>query len=632
MRRFRAADERPAPRQLLGKGPRLSSLCGHLFRLIAGIALLGLMAAAERPANAASVLQIDPRESHTVLQPFIEGWSTEAAVSTLDEARQAEREGKFAAIHRPAMNLGFVHHTQWLHFSVERPDRIDREWLLVLEYPLLDHVDVFRIDPDGQTHHWMGGDRLPFKERSYSDRYINFAQLLEAPGRYEFYVRARSESSMQIPLVWTQADAYLEQRQLTSLGIGLYFGVLAALMAYNLILFISVRDRNFLHYVLYVASIGWMLLNLTGLGFQLFWPELPDWNNLAVLLSMAAAICSMTHFTRRFLNLQALQPRSDTLLRWLIYLALALGVSAFFLPYHLVVQVLTLLVFPTAILIYVIAIVSVKHFAPAKYFIWAWTALLLGIMIYAAVALGWLPKNPLTEYSIQFGSAAEMVLLSFALAYRINMLTEANRRRLIVAQEELEDRVQERTQELDEALHRLETANRQLREFSRQDGLTGLLNRRSFDHSLNRAEEGRVREDRPFALLMIDIDRFKEVNDQYGHLVGDDALVHVARLLQTAVAAAGGQLARYGGEEFAVILPSADFATAQDLAEALRQLVEQSSLQSGGRMIPLSVSVGAAFRDLEASEPLSHLVRRADEAMYRAKQAGRNRTASDIQG
>ena len=603
-------------------------LRGRLL-LITSVSLLAITAFAAGPAHAASVLKIDSRERSTVLQPFIEGWSTEAEESSLDEAREAAREGEFAAIHRPAMNLGFVHHTQWLRFSVERGERVDRDWLLVVEYPLLDRVDVFRIDPDGQTHHWMGGDRLPFKERSYSDRYINFAQVLDAPGRYEFFVRVRSESSMQIPLVWAQADAYLEQRQFTSLGLGLYFGVLAALMAYNLILYISVRDRNFLFYVLYVASIGWMLLNLTGLGFQLFWPNLPDWNNLAVLLSMAAAIGSMTHFTRRFLNLRALQPRSDKLLAGLIYLAFGLGAAALFLPYHLVVQVLTLLVFPTAILIYLIAIASVKQFAPAKYFIWAWTALLIGIMVYAAVALGWLPKNPLTEYSIHFGSAAEMVLLSFALAYRINMLTEANRRRLIVAHEELEERVQERTQELDEALHRLETANRQLREFSRQDGLTGLLNRRSFDHSLSRAEEGRLREDRPFALLMIDLDHFKEVNDRYGHLVGDDALVHIARLLQMAVSAAGGQLARYGGEEFAVILPSTDFATAQDLAEALRGLVEQNSLQSGGRIIPLTISLGVAFRDLDASEPLSHLVRRADEAMYRAKQAGRNRVASD---
>lgn len=586
-----------------------------------------LLALGGGPAAAQSALSLDERNTTTDLIRHAETWRTPSASSTLEDARKALAAGRFAPILGDSMNFGFMQDIQWLHFSVERGATVPPVWLLVIEYPLLDYVDVYRLDPDGQSHHWTSGDRLPFAERGVAHRYINFNQTLPQPGRYEFFVRARSQSSMQVPLVWSKPAPYLERSQGTIIGIGVYFGTLAGLLAYNLILFVSVRDRNFLFYVLYAASIGWMLANLTGLGFQYLWPESPNWNNLAVILSMACAIASMTHFSRRFLNLQAHHPRSDQAFRLLIYAALLFGAGSLLLPYHVVVKVLTLMVFPAALMILAAAVVSLKHFAPAKYFLWAWFALLLGIMVYAAVAMGWLPKNPLTEYSIHIGSAAEMILLSFALAYRINILTEASREQLVVAQEELEARVKERTHELDETLHRLETANRQLREFSRQDGLTGVLNRRSFEHSLNRCEEARVREDRSFALLMIDVDRFKEVNDRFGHQAGDLALVHIAQLLQGPVHAAGGQLARYGGEEFAVILPTVDLATAQDLAEILRRVIEQSSLKHNAQPLPLSISVGVAFRGPEAVEPLAHLVRRADEALYRAKQAGRNRIA-----
>ncbi|MBD8527691.1 sensor domain-containing diguanylate cyclase [Pseudomarimonas arenosa] len=602
-----------------------SSTCEWLWALTTLLALLSPL-----PTWASTALQLDRNALRTDLVSHSATWSTTQSNASLEDARAAFSNGQFAPILGDSMNFGFRDEVLWLHFAVERDARDASDWLLMLEYPLIDYVDLYRLDPDGQSHHWAGGDRRPFSERSFSHRYINFSQELHAPGRYEFYLRARSQSSMQIPLVWTRSAEYFERSQLTILGIGAYFGILAGLLAYNLILYISVRDRNFLFYVLYAASVGWMLLNLTGLGFQLLWPNAPDWNNLAVLLSMACSIASMTHFTRRFLNLQSHHPRSDLLLQLIIYASLVMGAASLLLPYHWVVRVLTLMVFPAALLILAVAIQSLRQFAPAKYFLWAWIALLLGIMVYASVALGWLPKNPFTEYSIHIGSAAEMVLLSFALAYRINMLTEANRRRLVIAHEQLEARVRERTHELDETLHRLEAANRQLRDFSRQDGLTGVLNRRSFEHSLNRAEEARVREDRAFALLMIDADRFKEVNDRFGHQAGDVALIHIAQLLQGPVQSAGGQLARYGGEEFAVILPTVDAATAKDLAEVLRRVVEQSELRHEGELLPLSISVGVAFRGLDAADPLAHLVRRADEALYRAKQTGRNRTVGDL--
>jgi two-component system, sensor histidine kinase LadS len=290
-----------------------------------------------------------------------------------------------------------------------------------------------------------------------------------------------------------------------------------------------------------------------------------------------------------------------------------------------VVRLLTLMVFPAAVLIYACGLVCLRRFPPARYFLIAWTALLAGIVTYAAVSMGWLAKTPLTEYAIQFGSAAEMVLLSFALAYRINVLTAANARIEGEAREQLESRVRERTADLDAALQRLEEANRQLEDFSRRDGLTGTFNRRSYEHILRRAELERLERGQTYAVLMIDIDHFKQVNDRYGHLVGDDCLRHVAQLLEGPVHEAGGQLARYGGEEFAAVLPGHDAAAAAELAERLRRRIAERPLISSGRHIPITASFGVASRGATASGSALDSVGAADAALYRAKQAGRNR-------
>lgn len=149
------------------------------------------------------------------------------------------------------------------------------------------------------------------------------------------------------------------------------------------------------------------------------------------------------------------------------------------------------------------------------------------------------------------------------------------------------------------------------------DELTGLPNRRTIRNELARGAGDRA------ALILLDVDHFKRINDTLGHPAGDAALVHIARLLRDTVRG-GDKAARLGGEEFAVWLAGALQATALDVAERLRALVERSPFRWQGQEIPLTISCGvAAF-----PEPIGHpdnLMSSADAALYRAKNAGRNR-------
>lgn len=166
----------------------------------------------------------------------------------------------------------------------------------------------------------------------------------------------------------------------------------------------------------------------------------------------------------------------------------------------------------------------------------------------------------------------------------------------------------------------------QLAQLSRIDGLTGIPNRRCFDDELHKEWARRNRGSKQLGLLMIDIDHFKQLNDHYGHAVGDDCLRAVARALSGCARKDCDLVARYGGEEFAVILPDTDCEGVLVLAERMRAVVEALALSSPAPLGIVTASVGVGCAEAW-EEDLAAFVAGADRALYEAKNAGRNRVA-----
>ena len=177
----------------------------------------------------------------------------------------------------------------------------------------------------------------------------------------------------------------------------------------------------------------------------------------------------------------------------------------------------------------------------------------------------------------------------------------------------------------------LERTNEQLRSraaemerLSITDALTGLANRRAFDERLQQ-ETGRARRyDRPLVLALLDLDRFKDVNDQYGHDLGDQVLARIARLLEQGVRA-GDVAARWGGEEFALLLPDTDLEAARPVLERVRIAIQNESWNQISTGLSLTASIGAAALG-EVEDAPRALLRAADQRLYAAKNAGRNQT------
>lgn len=158
-------------------------------------------------------------------------------------------------------------------------------------------------------------------------------------------------------------------------------------------------------------------------------------------------------------------------------------------------------------------------------------------------------------------------------------------------------------------------AERLLRERAEQDGLTGVLNRSSFDEQLNWAVETNARAGTSLALILFDLDHFKALNDTRGHQAGDDVLKAVARCAHD-LSRHGDSVARYGGEEFALILPNTNAAGARVIAERLRESIAQNT--------PVTASLGIALANAENGLSPRELIHQADQALYRAKSSGRN--------
>lgn len=176
----------------------------------------------------------------------------------------------------------------------------------------------------------------------------------------------------------------------------------------------------------------------------------------------------------------------------------------------------------------------------------------------------------------------------------------------------------------------LELANARLREWSMCDGLTGIANRRCFDQRLEETWQTHATSGKSLALLFVDVDCFKLLNDACGHLQGDEYLREIARVCATFISREAALVARYGGEEFAVLLPDCGLSEARLIAGRLRRQVEKSGLHHPCSPVSsrVTVSIGVCAMQPDDAVDATVLVDTADRALYAAKQAGRNRVVS----
>ena len=526
-------------------------------------------------------------------------------------------------------SFGFSNSAFWLKFDL-CASRIKQEKpVLEIAYPLLDSIHVFGVADQSLVYEEHSGDNLPFSQRPIQHRnFVFFLPALEEKN-INIYIRVQTKSAVQIPLRVYTPTGFFSQNQRALLAQGGYFGIILAMVLYNAFLFFSLREIPYLLYVLFTISYFSFQGVLQGL-FQQFIFDSVWLQGHALLIFGFLSILFANFFAVSFLNLPARNILLANILRGIGCLSTLAAVLSSVFPYEIMVKMMLIFAIPSSLLIMSAGFKLwwIGHL-PARIFAIAWSTLLVSFVLASFNKFGLLPRLFWTENIMQIGGVLEVILLSIALAERVN---EEKRQRILVEQRlasSLEEEVQKRTRELNQALAQLEAANSILDEISHTDSLTQIGNRRSFDIQLAITFKGATRESSPLALVMLDIDRFKHFNDRHGHQAGDKVLQEVSMVINAQATRPGDSVFRYGGEEFAVLLSNTNLVGAQIVAERMRKAVEETPVPIDGESFFVTICAGISVYDpiapaLQTSSP-EDIIRQADMQLYKAKENGRNR-------
>lgn len=374
--------------------------------------------------------------------------------ASIDDIASPAVQGSFRLHDKPVLNAGYSRSVFWLRLDLHYlPQQAQgpRNWLLELAYPPLDHLELYLPDEAGGfTLAQRTGDSLPFDTRQIRQHNYLFELNLEPNQNKRIYLRLESQGSIQAPLTLWAPNAYLEEQPARIYVLGIIYGVLLVMLVYNLFIFLSVRDTSYLYYILYIASFGLYQVSVNGAGIEYFWPNNPWWANAATPFLIGSAALFGCQFARSFLHTGEHSPWVDRLLLLLMACGAGVMILALSISYATALRLATYLALLFTVVIFAAGILAwLRGMRVARYFIFAWTAFLIGGIVNTLMVLGYLPNVFLTMYASQIGSALEVGLLSLALADRINAMKE------------------ERTRILQEAGRKLETLNQELADSNR---------------------------------------------------------------------------------------------------------------------------------------------------------------------
>jgi PAS domain S-box-containing protein len=392
-------------------------MMARLFR----IACLWLLAAGAWAQGA--TLGLGAQDNYK-LAPYVTYLEDAEGKLGLDEILQPAQQARFRPMRGsgPSANFGLTRSAIWLRVELQAPPGQDPNWLLELAYPPLDHLQLFSPAKQGGWQRQVGGDLQPFSSRPVSHRNHVLPVWLPAGQTTALYLRLDTEGTMAAPLRLWRAEALWQNDQASYALLSLYFGLLVGLLLYNLLLFVSVRDAAYLIYVLFVAGMGVAQAALTGLGYQFLWTDRVWWNSVSPPVGLCAAAVFGLIFARRFLESRKGMPVMDRILLALAALWCVALVTAFSLPYVVSTWLVTLLAPVTVVALMVSGVLALRRgHGGARHYLAAWAVLLAGVLTLFLHNTGVLPSNGLTSNALLLGSALEMVLLSFALAARINV-------------------------------------------------------------------------------------------------------------------------------------------------------------------------------------------------------------------
>jgi diguanylate cyclase (GGDEF)-like protein len=590
---------------------RAVGLRGSLLAVLLTLALPAAATAATGPVSYRSGVAVAPAGAVGYLQD-------PGGRLTVQQVSAPGR--RFTPIGRGTVNFGFSRSAWWLHLTLQSRARTPTTVYLSIAQPTLDDAQLY-VFQDGMLRQSVrSGDLIASRERVVPGSHPLLPVHVDPGVRYELYLRVASRmGALLVPLQFQSTADVQRGARLSLLVNGGYTGLFIALFLYNLFLSLSLRERAYAYYVLMLPLAYLACTALDGFGSWMLYPAWVWPGNQGLAMFAGLGLLLNVLFTRALLE--------TPVIRWVDRLLLVTGAGAAVaaLAAWLAPDRAYPLCFALALLCPLAgalagAVCLWRGHPQARFYLGAQLCGAAGLLVMALTVAGALPFSILGRDAMAFGGALQALLFSFALADRIRALQLATRHAQNATRHALESRQQELERSVEQRTRELEEARRHAEYLATTDALTGVYNRRGVLPLVQQAIARAVRHATPLSLVSFDLDRFKDINDSFGHAEGDRVLCQLVSLTRQLVQPSD-LLGRTGGEEFLLML-GLPCAQAVQVAERLRaHLQKHLSAGSERRTVTASFGVAGLSRRLAS---LDALQRGADAALYRAKNHGGN--------
>ena len=608
---------------------RLWSLCSVLFVVLFSPYLVA------NPIN----VGIDFKSQQLLNVEYTLAPSTEQQILNNNQIEWLDSDGT-------SLNLGMNLTPVWVKLAINNTSLTDIPVILSIDNPLLDEVNVLHTQGTKTIFVTKIGDALPLANRQIKSESLLVSLTLPKASHTTVYLQVKNDAGLRIPLSLWSPNEYLKHKTKFNLLYGLLVGFILSLAITSFVLY-GFSRRHYFAYTGILLTLLWLTLAyLYGYGYRYLQPDGISFQQLAIpsLLFISSALFAP-------LQQAIFGPAKRRLIHGLGYAIMLLTLFTWFVPVHIALS-LCLLSLP--IFLSLIAAISVKHYnyqytQPSIAYLIAISAFFCAI-IYSALGV----FNP---FDLNIGVLSLtfvcFLICSLSLSYAVikmflmqrdaevsaqqNALAESKaqdtlmRERLAIqeqARQDLESNIEERTFEIQVTLRELEEKNRALEQLNMEDALTKTKNRRYFDKKLLMDIRRSRREQTPLSIIMFDIDHFKAINDNYGHLTGDQTIQAAANIIKAHLKRPLDDVARYGGEEFVVLLPNTPHRGALEIAEQIRKAAQNTDIIVAGTTIKFTLSAGVYSAIAEDINNPNLFTDYADKALYHAKQSGRNRVVS----
>jgi signal transduction histidine kinase len=387
----------------------------------------------------------------------------------------AARQQTFQLSKDNVPNLQITPHTYWIRFTIDNQSDL-HEIMLEVEYPTIDDITLYEPLSDSTYKSTRLGEFTNYYNRPVDHQNYIFPITLPPNTSRQYFLKVNAGEQLQLPIYVGTREQLSEKNDYRELIFGLYIGVILAMSFYNLFLYISTKDNSYLTYVSYNIFVGLTQATLQGYTFRFLYPSSP-WlaTHATVLVPIFNGLTALLFIQQFLLTKQYYKP-GHRLINILLYLYLGCFIPAV-LDMYIVAQIWVQLVVGAAALsvFYISLRMSMMGYSSARFFLLAWSVFLLSVLVFVLRNVNVLPYNEYTYYALQIGSAMEALLLSFALAHKINLFkaealhaSQENERLVKEQNVILELKVHKRTEELQSSNAELNVALKNLKDAQTQ--------------------------------------------------------------------------------------------------------------------------------------------------------------------